>query len=119
MPEVTPHFSPSRNAGNLVFVSGQMPFAAGGRIVGGGIREQTAQCIANIERILAQSGLTLAHIVKSTVWLARTTDFADFNEAYAQSFPGTPPARSTVRADLMVEGALVEIEAVASRQIES
>jgi 2-iminobutanoate/2-iminopropanoate deaminase len=113
MSHVVPHFSPSRRAGDLVFVSGQLPFGPDRQIVSGGIREQTQRCLANIAAILAQSGLTLVHVVKSTVWLARVSDFAEFNNAYARAFPGTPPARSTVRADLMFAEALVEIEVIA------
>lgn len=114
MTSIVPHFSPARKAGFFVFVSGQLPFDADRKLIRGGIREQTAQCLANIAAILVEEGLTLEHIVKTTVWLTRTEDFAEFNAAYAAIFMGTPPARSTVRADLMVD-ALVEIEAVAFR----
>jgi 2-iminobutanoate/2-iminopropanoate deaminase len=109
-----PHFSPSIEVDGLVFISGQVPFDTQGNIVQGGIRVQTARCLKNMEAILATRNLSLAHVVKTTVWLARVKDFAEFNEEYALAFPGTPPARSTVRADLMVD-ALVEIEAVARR----
>ena len=111
---VTPHYSPAREAGSLVFVSGQLPFDAERRVVAGGIRGQTQRCLANIAAILATQGLGLEHVVKTTVWLRRVEDFATFNATYAEAFPGTPPARSTVRADLMVD-ALVEIEAIALR----
>ena len=111
---VTPHYSPAREAGSFVFVSGQLPFDTERRIVAGGIREQTQQCLANVAAILATQGLGLEHVVKTTVWLRRVEDFAAFNAAYAEVFPTRPPARSTVRADLMVD-ALVEIEAIALR----
>jgi 2-iminobutanoate/2-iminopropanoate deaminase len=112
--KVLPHLSLSRSAGNLVFVSGQMAFGPDGAILKAGVREQTIACIDRIAVVLCAAGLTLQHVVKTTVWLARTEDFGSFNAAYAECFPGVPPTRSTVRADLMLE-ALVEIEAIASR----
>jgi len=104
-----------RRAGELVFVSGQMAFGAGFSIVGDDVAAQTRTCLDNIARQLATAGLTARDIVKTTVWLARVEDFAAFDAAYGAYFGNTVlPARSTVRADLMVPGALVEIEAVAS-----
>lgn len=115
-PAPTPHFSPARQAGDLVYVSGQMAFAHGYTLVPGDVAEQTRQCLRNVEAALAPAGLSLDHVVKTTVWLARCEDFAAFNAAYAGVLGArTPPSRSTVRADLMVPGALVEIEAVALR----
>jgi len=114
MSSIVPHYSPARAAGDWVFVSGQLPFGPDRTVIAGGIREQTAQCLANIAAILAGEGLGLEHVVKTTVWLSRTADFTEFNAAYAAVFVGRPPARSTVRADLMVD-ARVEIEAVAFR----
>lgn len=114
MGKVLPHLSTFRSAGDLVFVSGQMAFGPDGTILKAGVREQTIACIDRIAVALAATGLTLQHVVKTTVWLTRTEDFGSFNAAYAECFPGVPPTRSTVRADLMLE-ALVEIEAIASR----
>ena len=113
-PGLTPHFSPVRVAGSLAYVSGQMGFGTGFTLVQGGVAEQTRQCMLNIEAALAPVGLSLDNVVKTTVWLTRSDDFAAFNAAYADALGArTPPSRSTVRADLMVPGALVEIEAVA------
>ncbi|MBU4612253.1 RidA family protein [Achromobacter sp. GG226] len=113
---IVPHFSRTRDAGDLVFVSGQLPFDANQTVIEGDVAEQTRQCLRNIEASLEATGLTLAHVVKTTVWLARIEDFLPFNAAYGAAFQGaTLPARSTVRADLMVPGALVEIEAIAHR----
>lgn len=98
----------------MAYVSGQMAFAEGFTLVSGGVVEQTHQCIRNIETALSTAGLSLDNVVKTTVWLSRTEDFTAFNAAYAQALGDrTPPSRSTVRADLMVPGALVEIEAIA------
>lgn len=113
-PRRQPNFSMTRRAGSLVFVSGQMAFGEGFRIVGEDVAAQTRICLENIERQLATAGLTARDIVKTTVWLTRVDDFAAFDAAYGAYFGDARlPARSTVRADLMVPGALVEIEAVA------
>lgn len=109
-----PNFSMFRRAGELVFFSGQMAFDAGFRIVGDDITTQTRVCLENIERQLTAAGLTPRDIVKTTVWLTHTEDFAAFDTAYGAFFGNVQlPARSTVRADLMVPGARVEIEAIA------
>ncbi|WP_144631381.1 RidA family protein [Bordetella genomosp. 13] len=109
-----PKFSLTRRAGSLVFVSGQMAFGEGFRIVGEDVAAQTRTCLEHLERHLQSVGLTRADIVKTTVWLTRVEDFRAFDQAYGAFFgDATLPARSTVRADLMLPGALVEIEAVA------
>lgn len=109
-----PHFSLTRQCGRIIHVSGQLPFDQYGRINGRNIAEQTHQCLANVASALAIHGLGLEAVIKTTVWLTDIENFGAFNRAYAAAFEGmTAPARSTVRADLMVEGALVEIEAIA------
>lgn len=113
MATLIPHFSNTSRAGNLVFVSGQLPFSAPGVIVEGNIEDQVSQCLTNIEAALLSEGLTLQHIVKTMVWLTSPDDFPAFNRIYAEFFPGNPPARATVCSALMVPGALVEIEAFA------
>ncbi|OZI69716.1 MULTISPECIES: RidA family protein [Bordetella] len=113
-PRRQPNFSMHRRAGDLVFVSGQMAFGEGFRIVGDDVTAQTRTCLEHIARHLADAGLAPRDIVKTTVWLARIEDFAAFDAAYGAFFGDIVlPARSTVRADLMVPGALVEIEAIA------
>lgn len=111
-----PYFSPVRREGEWAFASGQMAFDAQLRITGAEVGEQTRVCLARIADALHAEGLGLQDVVKATVWLARVDDFAEFNRAYESVFraaTATPPARSTVRADLMVPGALVEIEVIA------
>ena len=111
-----PFFSPIRREGAWAFVSGQMAFDAQLRVTGDGVAEQTRVCLARIDSILQTEGLGLANVVKATVWLQRVEDFAAFNAAYEACFRAASPqapARSTVRADLMVPGALVEIEVMA------
>lgn len=113
-PTPKPHFSDLRRAGELVFVSGHMALGPGLQVLGEDIAAQTTACLEGLERALATIGLGRADIVKTTVWLTRREDFAEFDAAYGAFFSGCElPARATVRADLMVPNALVEIEAVA------
>jgi len=109
-----PHFSVCRRAGDLMFVSGQMALGPAFDIVGKDVGEQTRTCLTYIGDHLKTVGLSLNDVAKTTVWLTRVEDFPAFNDAYKAFFDGGPlPARSTVRADLMIPGALVEIEAIA------
>jgi reactive intermediate/imine deaminase len=105
-------FTKAVRAGDFVFVSGQVPMGADGEIVGGTIVQQTHQTIANVKAILEEFGLGLEHVVKATVWLADTRDFWPFNKVYSDYFGANLPARSCVRADMMVD-CKVEIEVVA------
>ena len=105
-------FTKAVRAGDFVFVSGQVPMGADGEIVEGDIVTQTRQTIANVKSILQSLGLGLEHVVKATVWLADTRDFWPFNKVYLEYFGAALPARSCVRADMMVD-CKVEIEVVA------
>jgi reactive intermediate/imine deaminase len=107
-----PPFSKAVRAGDFVFVSGQVPAGPDGKIVAGGIEVQTKQSIENIKAILDSVGLNLTHVVKSTVWLKSVSDFPAFNGVYREYFGAALPARSTTRAELMVD-CLVEIEVIA------
>lgn len=99
----------------LVFLSGQLPIdPATGAFPEGGIKEQTRQSILNAQAILQASGLTLSHVVKTTVFLADMGDFAAMNEVYAQFFTPPFPARSAVAVKTLPKGALVEIECIAA-----
>lgn len=107
------HYSPGIVAGGFVFTSGQGPIEPGSNeIVRGTIAEQVRLTIDNVEQVLLAAGSSLARIVKATIWLADLDDWAAFNEVWAERIGAVPPARSTVRADL-IEGMLVEIEVVA------
>jgi reactive intermediate/imine deaminase len=105
-------FTKAVRAGDFVFVSGQVPMGADGEIVDGNIATQTRQTIDNVKAILQAQGLGLEHVVKATVWLADTRDFWPFNKVYLEYFGAALPARSCVRADMMVD-CKVEIEVVA------
>lgn len=105
-------FTKAVRAGDFIFVSGQVPMGADGEIVEGNIDTQTRQTIENVKAILETQGLRLEHVVKATVWLADARDFWPFNKVYLEYFGAALPARSCVRADMMVD-CKVEIEVVA------
>ena len=105
-------FTKAVRAGDFVFVSGQVPMGTDGEIIEGNIIAQTRQTIENVKSILISLGLGLEHVVKATVWLADTRDFWPFNKIYLEYFGAALPARSCVRADMMVD-CKVEIEVVA------
>lgn len=108
-------YSQAIQVGNLVFASGQIPInPATGSFVEGGIKEQTRQSLTNIKAILEEAGLTMAHVVKTTVFMADMNDFADMNAVYAEFFAEPYPARSAVAVKTLPKGALVEIEVVAA-----
>jgi len=102
--------------GPFVFVSGQIPLDPEGNLVKGDIVVQTCQVIANLKAVLAAAGLTLKDVVKTTVFLADLADFQEMNRAYAEFFPGHPPARSTVQVAGLPRGASIEIEAIAAKR---
>ncbi|OUM95862.1 MAG: deaminase [Paenibacillaceae bacterium ZCTH02-B3] len=100
--------------GDFVFTSGQIPLDADGRLVGGGIREQTRQVLANLQAILEAAGSDKSRVVKTTVFLRDMNDFAAMNEEYAAFFGEHTPARSTVQAARLPKDVLVEIEMIAA-----
>ena len=102
--------------GPFVFVSGQIPLDPQGNLVKGDIVVQTCQVIANLKAVLAAAGLTLKDVVKTTVFLADLADFQEMNRAYAEFFPGHPPARSTVQVAGLPRSASIEIEAIAAKK---
>lgn len=109
-------YSQAIEAGELVFVSGQLPVdPATGNFVAGGVKELTNRSLSNIKNILAEAGLTMEHIVKTTVFLADIKDFAEMNAEYATFFEGTAPARSAVAVKELPKGARLEIECIAHR----
>ena len=100
----------------LVFVSGQLPIdPATGAFPEGGIKEQTRQSLLNTQAILEAAGLSLANVVKTTVFLADMGDFAAMNEVYATFFSAPFPARCAFAVKTLPKGALVEIESIAAR----
>lgn len=109
-------YSQAIEVNNTVYVSGQLPIdPSNGSFPEGGIKAQTEQSFKNIKAILAEAGLTVNHIVKTTVLLADISDFGAMNEVYADQFNGTFPARSAFAVKDLPKGALVEIEVIAVR----
>ncbi len=100
----------------LIFVSGQLPIdPATGAFPEGGVKEQTRQSLTNAKAILEAAGLSLANVVKTTVFLADMGDFAAMNEIYAEFFAEPFPARSAVAVKTLPKNALVEVECIAAR----
>lgn len=105
-------YSPAVRAGDLVFVSGQVPRdPATGTLIGDDVASQTTQVIRNVERALAAAGASLADVVSVTVYLASADDWGRFNEAYKRLMPAPYPTRTAIGAEL--RGILVEISAIA------
>ena len=110
-------YSQAIQSGDMLFASGQIGLdPATGQLVPGGITEQTKRVFENIKAVLAEAGIDLAHVVKTTVYLKSMSDFAAMNEIYAGYLTpagAVPPARSTVAVAGLPKDALVEIEVVA------
>lgn len=108
-------YSQAIHAGNLVFVSGQLPVdPATGNFAEGGIKELTRQSLINMKNILEAEGLKMSQVVKTTVFLADMADFAEMNEVYAEFFEKPFPARSAIAIKTLPKNARVEIECIAS-----
>ena len=98
----------------LIYTAGQVAIdPTTGELVGKTIVEQTEQVFRNLEAVLAAAGTSLAHVVKSTVYLADMADFAQMNEVYARHFGSHKPARSTVQAAGLPRNARIEIDVIA------
>ena len=107
-------YSQAIQAGNLLFLSGQVPIdPATGSVVEGGIREQARQSLTNLKAILNEAGTNMGAVVKTTVFLKNMDDFAAMNEVYAQFFQQPYPSRSAVQVAKLPKDVLVEIEAIA------
>ena len=98
-----------------MFTSGQIPLhPETGEMVGGDdVKAQAAQVMKNLEAVLEAAGVTFAHVVRSTIYLADLEDFAAVNEVYAARFPEAPPARACVQVARLPRDARVEIDCVA------
>lgn len=107
-------YSQSVLAGNILFISGQLPIdPETGKFAGNNIKSQTEQSLKNIESILEKAGCTMDNVVKTTVLLNDMGDFAKMNEVYAKFFTKDYPARAAYEVAKLPKDALVEIEAVA------
>ena len=107
-------YSQAIRAGEFLFVSGQIPLnPSTGELVGGSIADQTHRVFANLAAILAASGASFDHVVKTTVYLADMSEFAAMNEVYASYFGAPAPARATIQAARLPRDVRVEIDLIA------
>lgn len=113
-PKAVGPYSQAISTGNLLFTAGQVAIdPRTGKLVEGGIKEQTRQVMENLKAILAEARTDFSKVVKTTVFLQDIKNFADFNQVYGEYFPSEPPARSTFQVGALPLGALVEIEMIA------
>jgi 2-iminobutanoate/2-iminopropanoate deaminase len=115
-PKAIGPYSQAVEAGNLIFISGQLPInPETGNMVENDIVPQTEMSLKNIEAILNSEGLKLENIVKSEVYLSDMNNFAKFNETYEKILGNHKPARVTVEVARLPKDALIEISVIASR----
>jgi 2-iminobutanoate/2-iminopropanoate deaminase len=113
-PKAIGPYSQAIQAGNFLFLSGQIPLdPKTGELVKGDIRKQTQQVLENIKGILESQGLGMENVVKVTIFLKDIANFNQVNEVYATYFPSSPPARSTVEVAKLPRDADIEIETIA------
>lgn len=107
-------YSQAVKDGDLIFVSGQLPIdPKTGEFPSGNVQDQTRQSLENVKAILAEVGYGMENVLKTTVYLADISDFAEMNDVYAQYFSEPYPARAAFQVAAIPKGAKVEIEVVA------
>ena len=107
-------YSPAIRAGNLLFISGQVPIdPATGDTVSGDIAAQTERVMRNLHALLRAAGAGFEHVVKTTVYLADMNEFAAMNAVYGKYVVDPPPARATVQVARLPRDVKVEIDVVA------
>ena len=110
-------YSPAIEAGNMLFVSGQVAVdQASGKLIEGGIEAQTRQVLGNLKSIVEKAGYTMNDIVRCTVLLSDISFYNPMNQVYMEFFPADPPARMAFAVKDLPMGALVEIDAIAVKQ---
>ena len=108
-------YSPALRAGDLLFMSGQIPIdPATGQLVQGDAAVQARRVMNNLGALLKAAGLSFDHVVRTTVFLADMNDFAVVNDVYASYFTEPRPARATVQVARLPRDARIEIDAIAS-----
>src|SRR5262245_6462510 len=113
-PKAVGPYSQAVRAGDLLFVAGQVPLDAAGKMVEGDCRVQAQQVLNNISAILSEAGLSFDHVVRTTVYLADMNDLAVMNQVYAKYFSAPYPARATVQVARLPLDVKIEIEVIAS-----
>ena len=107
-------YSQAVKAGNLLFISGQIPLdPATGEVVEGDITVQTHRVLDNVKAILAEAGADFSNVVKTTVFLRDMNDFVPMNRVYAEYYSENCPARSAVQVGRLPKDVSVEIETIA------
>ena len=113
-PKAMGAYSPAIKAGNLLFISGQIPLdPATGNLVAGDISVQADRVMRNVSALLRAAGLGFEHVVRTTVFLADMNDFAGMNEVYSRYIVDPPPARATVQVARLPRDVRIEIDAIA------
>ena len=113
-PEAIGPYSQAVTWNGLAFLSGQIPLdPATGKVVEGDIGAQTERVLENLKAVLEACGSSLAHVLKTTVYLKDMGEFPRMNEVYARYFPENPPARATVEVARLPRDVRVEIDAIA------
>ena len=115
-PKAIGPYSQAIEANGLVITSGQLPIdPATGEFAPGGIKEQTRQSLTNAKAILEEAGISMANVMKTTVFLSDMNNFAAMNEVYAEFFSEPFPARSAIAIKTLPKNALVEVECIAAK----
>jgi 2-iminobutanoate/2-iminopropanoate deaminase len=113
-PKAIGPYSQAIQAGNMIFLSGQIPIdPKTGELTGGDIRQQTQQVLENIKGLLESQRLGMEDVIKVTIFLKDMGNFNQVNEVYAAYFSSSPPARSTVEVAKLPRNVEIEIEAIA------
>jgi 2-iminobutanoate/2-iminopropanoate deaminase len=113
-PKAMGAYSPAIKAGNLLFVSGQIPVdPSTGNLVGGDISAQADRVMQNLAALLRAAGVGFDHVVRTTVFLADMNDFAAMNEVYSRYIVDPPPARATVQVARLPRDVKIEVDAIA------
>lgn len=116
LPRPKGHYSPGFAAGGFVFVSGQLPVdPATGEVVPGGLTAQTEQALRNVEQVLEAAGSGLDKVVQMTIYLVGVEGWGELNTAYARVMGDHRPARAVVPVPELHYGALLEIQAIATK----
>ncbi len=106
-------YSQAVQAGSFLFLAGQIPLTPENQLLEGDLTAQARQVLNNLKAILEKAGVTMDHVVKTTIFLADLSDFDAVNKIYAEYFQEPYPARSTVQAAKLPKGARLEIDAIA------
>jgi len=113
-PKAMGAYSPAIKAGNLLFISGQIPVdPSTGNLIDGDIAAQADQVMRNLTALLRAAGASFTNVVRTTVYLADMNDFAGMNEVYSRYIVDPPPARATVQVARLPRDVKIEIDAIA------